>query len=170
MSIVNNRDTLEHYLGKVWLTRPRPSTQDQEINVCVLEGEEYYALGRITLHPDGTYGRNEEPIGRREDKAFQEYIGKLTGTQGMSESDLYDAVCAGYDTHGSVGATAKNLSMSRERVRRILITRGKLTSELISNIAWLYDGGKGKTVSEIAEMLRVSESVVQKNMGYAGGC
>lgn len=167
MSIVNNLDTLEHYLGKVWITTPLQSKQEQEINVCVKQDGEYVALERLTLGEDGIYLRRGQPLGRLGDDTFRAYIEKLTGIGKMSEKELFDKVCAGYEGDGTIGAVARELGISKERVRRILITRKKIASELISNIAWLYDGGKGKSVADIAEILRVSENVVRKNMGYA---
>jgi DNA-binding transcriptional regulator LsrR (DeoR family) len=38
------------------------------------------------------------------------------------------------------------------------------TDDLVSKITWLYNEGKGKTLEEIATMLKICRSVVQKNM------
>ncbi len=65
-----------------------------------------------------------------------------------------------------MAAVAQALGLSKERVRRILITEGVYTSDLIAQIAWLHDGGKGKSVTEIAEILKISPNTVQKNMAY----
>jgi len=166
MSFTNNRQTLEPYIGKVWLTRPRPSNTDQYINVCVEHEGDFVALDQLTLAPDGVYRTRKKTIGKIDDDSFRQYIDKLTGTPGMGEQELFDRVCESYEVHESFGPVAREVGISKERVRRILITRGKLTSKLIEEIAFLYDGGKGSSVADIAKMLKVSEDVVQKNMAY----
>lgn len=166
MSVMNNHDTLEHFVGKVWLTRPISEKTEQDIAVCVEHDGDFMALACLKLKPDGIYHIKEKPIGRREDESFMRYMDKLTGCQGGSGPDLFDKVCLSYNTNKSLGAVAREFNISKERVRRILITRNKLTSDLISNIAWLYDNGRGKSITEISEVLGVSESVVRKNMAY----
>lgn len=166
MSYSNNHQTLEHYMGQVWLTRPGHISGEQSINVCVELGGDFVALDNLTLQPDGVYRSGQKKIGKKEDDTFKKYIEKLAGTQGMSEADLFDKVCDAYEKCQSFGSVARELDLSKERVRRILITRGKLTSKRIAEIAFLHDGGKGSSISEIAKMLNVSEDVVLKNLGY----
>lgn len=170
MSALNNRGTLEHYLGKVWLTRPRAfapgDTAMQGINVCVEEKGDFYAVDYLRLSADGVYHNKAGPLGRREDGAFRQYMEKLAGANGKSEADLFQQVCDCYAACGDVAAVAGALGLSKDRVRRILITKGAYTDELVANIAWLHDGGRGKTVAEIAEILRISPTTVHKNMAY----
>ena len=172
MSSLNNRDTLIHYLGNVWLTRPRtnpaPGDVNQGINVCVESNGEFIALDHIQLTPNGVYHKKGKPIGKLEDAAFREYIEKLAGHRGITEQTLFDQVCYLYGQNGSIHETAAAMDLSDDRVRRILITRSLLTNDLISQIAWLWDGGKGKPVKEIAEMLKVSEGTVRSNLPYPG--
>lgn len=170
MSVMNNRRTLEHYLGKVWLTRPRPvssnSDSNQDINVCVEENGDFSAIDCIQLSPDGRYSRKGKPLGKLEDDSFRQYIEKLVGPGGQSERDLFWQVCDCYTACKDMDGVAQALGLSKERVRRILITEGAYTDDLVSKIAWLHDGGKDKTVAEIADLLKISQNTVQKNMAY----
>ena len=63
MSVMNNRQTLEHYLGKVWLTKPKAFSADsgerQGINVCVEVDDDFTAIDHIKLAPDGVYYQKE---------------------------------------------------------------------------------------------------------------
>lgn len=170
MSMLNNRQTLAHYLGKVWLTRPKAfapnDTVMQGIAVCVEEKGDFYAVDYLQLSADGVYHSKNKPLGKREDDAFLRYIEKLAGANGKSEEELFRQVCDCYTASGDMAAVARALGLSTQKVRRILITQGAYTDELISNIAWLHDGGRGKTVAEIANILKVSQNTVHKNMAY----
>jgi hypothetical protein len=170
LSALNNRDTLVHYLGKVWLTRPAPfaspDSPRQGINVCVEKGGEFVAIDYLTLAPDGVFRSKETPLGTKDDDSFRQYIEKLAGPGGQSEQELFRQVCDCYTACGDMAAVAQALGLSRERVRRILITMGAYADDLVSQIAWLHDGGRGKTVAEIAGMLKVSQNTVKKNMAY----
>ena len=168
MSKANNRDSLVHYRNKVWLTRPlaKIPPDGQRINICVEYGDDFAALEQIVLKEDGIYYRKDEPLGSMETEAFRRYIDKLAGTQGMGETELFDRVCEIYEESGTFKAVVKELDISKERVRRILISCGMLKDDLITNIAFLYDEGKGKSIAEIARELGVSEDIVQKNMAY----
>ncbi len=170
MSALNNRATLEHHLGAVWLTRPQPfaSAYDgrQGINVCVEANGDFAAVDYLQLAPDGVYYRKNTALGRRDSDAFRQYIEKLTGASGQNEGVLFRQVCDCYAASGDMAAVAQALGLSKERVRRILITEGAYTNDLISQIAWLHDSGKGKSVAEIAEILKISSSTVHKNMAY----
>ncbi|MDL2293674.1 hypothetical protein LJC60_03485 [Ruminococcaceae bacterium OttesenSCG-928-D13] len=170
MSVMNNRQTLEHYLGKVWLTRPKAfaSSHDayQDINVCVEENGDFTAIDRIQLAPDGTYHRKGKLLGKLEGDTFRQYIEKLVGPNGKSERDLFRQACDCYAACGDMAGVAQALNLTKERVRRILITEGAYTDDLVSKIAWLHDEGKGKSVAEIADMLKISQNTVHKNMAY----
>lgn len=170
MSVLNNRDTLEHYLGAVWLTRPKSlasqHNERQGINVCVEAGSDFIAIDYIQLDPNGAYYRKNTLIGTLHSDEFRQYIEKLAGINGQSERNLFRQVCTSYAASGDMGTVAQAMGLSKERVRRILITEGAYTNELVASIAWLYDNGNGKTVSEIAQILKVSPNTVQKNMAY----
>ena len=170
MSRENNRDTLDWYIGQVWLTRPRPAGAaaegEQWVNICVEQGGDFVALDRLTLSPAGVYAHKGKPIGRKEDEAFRRFIEKLAGARGKSEGELFEQVCAVYEQQRSLKAAAEACGISRERVRRILITRGLYSNSLIESILWLYDEGKGKSVREIADILKLSEDAVTRNLPY----
>ena len=170
MSVMNNRQTLEHYMGKVWLTKPKLFSADkgerQGINVCVEVDDDFTAIDHIKLAPDGVYYQKEKALGRLDDDAFRSYIEKLAGTNGKSEGEFFQQVCDCYTACGDMGAVGQALGVSKDRVKRILISKGAFTDDLITKIAWLYDGGKGKTVAQIAGMLQMSENKVLRNMAY----
>lgn len=169
MSVLNNRNTLEHYLGKVWLTRPKCSAASPGrlgINVCIETDGDFTAIDYIQLAPDGVYYHKDRVLGTLESDSFRQYIEKLVGPGGESERDLFHRVRDCYTACGDMDAVARALGLSKTRTRRILITEGMLTGELIENIAWLHDKGRGKDVGQIAEMLKISENTVLKNMAY----
>ncbi len=126
----------------------------------------WWAIADGTKAPDGVYYRKNTALGRRDSDAFRQYIEKLTGASGQNEGVLFRQVCDCYAASGDMAAVAQALGLSKERVRRILITEGAYTNDLISQIAWLHDSGKGKSVAEIAEILKISSSTVHKNMAY----
>lgn len=170
MSLLNNRDTLAHCLGKVWLTRPAPfpagGDERQGINVCVEQDGGFTAIDHLQLAPDGVYYKKNEAIGKLGDERFRRYIEKLAGADGMGERDLFEEVCALYGKLGDMAGVAKALGLTTGRVQRILITRGLYTSDLVKQIEWLHDGGRGMAVGEMAALLKVSEETVKRNMAY----
>ena len=159
MSQMNNQNTLAHYLDDIWLTKPRKLIKPGELQgiiVCVEKDGEFYAVDYLQLSSDGIYQRKNNQLGTLEDDAFKKYIEQLTGPSSMPEEELFDRVASIYQQTGSMKPAVKEFGLSKERVRRILITRGLYTNDFISKVAWLYDGGKGKSVADIAEMLGVT--------------
>lgn len=170
MRSINNKNTLAHYSGNIWLTKPEnfssPVFQKQSINVCVEHGGGFAAADYLELYPNGIYYKKGKPIGKLYEPAFDKYIERLAGFGGESEKQLFSRVCECYKELGSIAVTAKKLGMPTARVQRILISRGEYSSELTEQVAWLYDGGKGKSITDIAEILAISKSTVLKNMPY----
>ncbi len=82
----------------------------------------------------------------------------------MRNDDIYQQVIADYKITGSVKKTAQNVGTTLVRAQRILITEGLWSSPTSERVVALY--ARGKTVSEIAEELFVSEKTVQAYLPY----
>ena len=82
----------------------------------------------------------------------------------MRNDDIYQQVIADYKITGSVKKTAQNVGTTLVRAQRILITEGLWSSQTSERVVALY--ARGKTVSEIAEELFVSEKTVQAYLPY----
>lgn len=85
----------------------------------------------------------------------------------MESNKTYTDIITEYKTCKSITKIAKKLKVSEERVRRTLITEGLWTSRSAEPIIKLF--GEGKTVTEIAEILMISEKTVQSYIPYSRG-
>ena len=81
--------------------------------------------------------------------------------------DMYDQIIKTYKETGSVKETAEKLGTYPIKVRRVLITEGLWSSKTSEAVADLFR--KGKTTSEIAEQLYMSEKNVQSYLPYVKG-
>ena len=91
----------------------------------------------------------------------------------MAWDDIYQQVIDDFKITGSVKKTAKNVGTTLVRAQRIVITEGLWSSPTSEKVATLYS--RGKSVSEIAEELFVSEKTEQAYLpdtrtdkGYGG--
>lgn len=82
------------------------------------------------------------------------------------KTELIDAVCEAYETGISLRAVAKNFGISAMKVRKILITGGAYTNDLVRQIGELHRGGK--TVDEIATLLKMTRANVNSYLPYEG--
>lgn len=82
----------------------------------------------------------------------------------MAWDDIYQQVIDDFKITGSVKKTAKKVGTTLVRAQRILITEGLWSSPTSEKVATLYS--RGKSVSEIAEELFVSEKTVQAYLPY----
>ncbi len=82
----------------------------------------------------------------------------------MSSDNLYQRVIEVYRKTGSVKKTAETVDTTLVRAQRILITEGLWSSPTSEKILDLFQ--KGKTVSEIAGELFISEKTVQAYLPY----
>lgn len=82
----------------------------------------------------------------------------------MAWDDIYQQVIDDFKITGSVKKTAKNVGTTLVRAQRILITEGLWSSPTSEKVVALYS--RGKSVSEIAEELFVSEKTVQAYLPY----
>lgn len=67
----------------------------------------------------------------------------------------------------NMSETARNLNLSKQTVKRVLITNGIYPSKRAQQIANLND--LGMNVSDIAEFLTISEDIVHSNLPYTKG-
>lgn len=72
-----------------------------------------------------------------------------------------------YKKIGSIKATAKELEIDYQLVRRILVTYGVYTSQIILKIGDLRNSGK--TIDEIAQELHIGRKWVICNLPYTKG-
>lgn len=80
---------------------------------------------------------------------------------------MYNKIIDVFMACGSITDTAHRLKVSEERVRRTLITEGLWESRTSAAIVKLYQ--EGKSVSEIAKTLVMSEKNVQSYVPYSRG-
>lgn len=82
------------------------------------------------------------------------------------KTELIDVVCAAYEAGSSLRAVAKIFGISAMKVRKILITGGAYTNDLVRQIGELYR--EGKTVDEIAALLKMTRANVNSYLPYEG--
>ena len=110
------------------------------------------------------------PSGRVDDPNFLSYIEKLTGSSKAKPNaavkpDInYEEVCADYKNTNSIKKTSKNVGLSEEKVKKILITSGLYTSPKQQEITALAE--QGKTIDEIAEQLKMSPKQIRVFLPY----
>lgn len=78
-----------------------------------------------------------------------------------------DDIAKSYRKTQSLRATAAETGVSEGVVRKVLITRGVISSPLIERIRELQNAGMPQ--KDIAELLGVSTSCVNSNSGYIRG-
>ena len=76
-------------------------------------------------------------------------------------------VLESYEITKNISETARNLNLSKQTVKRVLITNGIYPSKRAQQISNL--NGLGMTVSDIAEFLKISEDTVRSNLPYTKG-
>lgn len=81
----------------------------------------------------------------------------------MTQKDIINE----YAATKSMNGTARKLKLSKQTVRRVLISNGIYPSERTKEVARLCL--MGMTVQEIAEYLGISAKTVQSNMPYSKG-
>ena len=77
---------------------------------------------------------------------------------------LIEDVCFEYDQGLSIRAIAKKMEISPIKVRKILITGGRFSSEFSSQVDLLYKDGK--TVVEIAEIMDTTTANINSYLPY----
>lgn len=84
-----------------------------------------------------------------------------------SQDNLYQAIIDSYLATGSVLKTARTLSVSEVKVRRVLLTEGLWSSR--TSLRILHYHNQNMTAAQIAELLHTSEKAVQQYMPYERG-
>ena len=82
------------------------------------------------------------------------------------KAELIKAVCEEYSSSSSLRTVAKDFGISAMKVRKILITGGAYTNDLVRQIGELHRDGK--SVSEIAALLKMTRANVNSYLPYEG--
>ena len=82
-------------------------------------------------------------------------------------SEIEADVIREYGRLGSIRATASSLEISQNKVRKILITSGKIEYDRTQQALVLLK--YGKTLSEVAHSLGISEKVLNNYLPYSRG-
>ena len=82
-------------------------------------------------------------------------------------SEIESEVIKEYGRLGSIRATASFLGISQNKVRKILITAGKIEYDRTQQALVLLK--YGKTLSEVAHSLGISEKVLNNYLPYSRG-
>lgn len=82
------------------------------------------------------------------------------------KTELINAVCEAYEAGCSLRSVAKFFGLSAMKVRKILITGGAYTNDLVRQIGELHRGGK--SVDEIANLLKMTRANANSYLPYEG--
>ncbi|MBR1765142.1 MAG: hypothetical protein IJ746_07075 [Ruminococcus sp.] len=82
------------------------------------------------------------------------------------KAELIDAVCEAYEAGHSLRTVAKFFGLSAMKVRKILITGGAYTNDLVRQIGELHR--EGKSVTKIAALLNMTRANVNSYLPYEG--
>ena len=171
--------TLQHLMENVWLRKISSNKKDRMdmVTICLqLEDKTLVSLGFLH-HYDGIYYLKNSSIGTIYDPDFISYIEKITGVKkSKSHTDINESayikpdvpvetVCEYYKNTSSIKKTAKNVGLSEEKTKKILITAGLYTSEKHKEIKELLE--KGKTLEEIAVQLNISQKQIRAFLPYS---
>ena len=177
MSNTDNETNLQHFMDNVWLKRFSVNKKGymHVVNVCLrLEDKSFVTLGFLN-YDNGVYYTGKESIGTINDISFLNYIERITGMKkpkdsGIQKSEFVksdvslEEVCQIYKNTNSIKQTAKNVGLSEEKTKKMLVTAGLYTSEKHKKIKDLLD--KGKTLDEISELLQMSQKQLRVFLPY----
>lgn len=82
------------------------------------------------------------------------------------KAELIEAVSEAYEAGSSLRAVAKSFGISAMKVRKILITGGVYTNDLVRQIGELRH--EGKSVDEIATLLKMTRANANSYLLYEG--
>ena len=159
------------------MTRPQPFSENNQI-ICLymlLPDGTPASFACFVLRPDGTCFVKKDSIGKMDSPSFRAYISKLTGGEKTTEKkktvsndlseELFSNVSSVYDRTGSIKKTSKELGLSEQKTRKILITVGKYTCEIQQQIMKMLN--EKKTVDQISKALNISKGQVTCYFPYA---
>ena len=176
MSVINNLDTLVQITDHIWLTRANPNIDTpQDLNVCYrLDNGDFVALDRVSKRQNGTYFKKDKELGSIDSQPFMDFIGKLEGLQNsqpakvitndMSGQELFDMTCSAFRDTESIKKTAAMLGISEQKARKILITEGLYTCELLKKINSMLSDGM--TLPAIGEQLGITVKQIRTYLPY----
>lgn len=174
----NNRDTAIHVSGGIWLSR-QPFGQNpdgsQRINVCLqTESGELAAMEMLTLSSSGVYSQGEKILGVIDSPEFAQYIKKFQNIPDTilsedrpyptNKEELYKRVSEAYAETKSIKKTAKVLSLSEEKTRKILFTTKDYTCNTHEKVMDLLR--KGMSLDEISKEIKLSRRKIRAYLPY----
>jgi DNA-binding CsgD family transcriptional regulator len=158
-------DTVFQVTERAWLTKARPNVSRQYITVCLrLDDGSFAGFCFLELDDKGIYHDGDTEIGMLDEPRFTEYIRKISKDPAEEEQELFAGVCGAYAESKSIKKTAKQLSISEERTRRILITEGAYTCEQHEKIMELLE--QGKSIEEISALINMSVKQIKTYLPY----
>ena len=80
------------------------------------------------------------------------------------KAELIKSVCEEYASGCSLRAVAKSFGISAVKVRKILITAGVYSNDLVRQIGSLHK--EGKSIAEIAALLKMTKANVNSYLPY----
>ncbi len=177
MSVFNNKNTLEQLFGKIWITRPMDFANGekyQNINICFQStDEEFIAIDYMRLEPDGVYYKKNKRIGKFDDQSFKKYFENEYGglmiqqnstSEYQEDGAVFDIVAKLFGEGKSLKSIAKETSISEQKVRKILITKGFYSSELSNKIISLFESGM--TITDVQKELKLTRGAVTSYLPY----
>ena len=178
MKNTDQETTLYHFKENVWLRRFSTNKKNYMdiVNICLCLEDKTFVNLAVLHYYNGVYYLKDESLGTIDDISFLSYIEKITGIKKSKEkTDInksisikadvpFEKVCEDYKNTNSIKKTAKNMGVSEEKTKKILITAGLYTGGKYKEIKELLE--KGKTVDEIAEQLKMSPKQVRIFLPY----
>lgn len=150
---------------RAYLSKAQPGLNQQFISVCLrLDDGSFAGFCYLDLDKDGVYRDGNKVLGKLDDPGFIEYIRKISAHPGEEDKAFFASVCARYSEIKSIKKTAKELSVSEERVRRILITEGLYTCDQHERIMELLR--EGKTVDEVGALINMKPKQIKTYLPY----
>jgi hypothetical protein len=150
---------------RAWLSKPVPNLLRQYITVCLrLDDGSFAGFRFLELDQHGVYHDGDIALGTIDDPSFIEFIKKISKHPAEEELELFSSVCDTYNENKSIKKTAKLLSLSEERVRRVLITEGLYTCEQYEKITELLN--ESKTIEEIGVLINMKPKQIKTYLPY----
>lgn len=173
MSVLNNESTLNRCLREIWLSKPSDFSGEeryQNINVCIRrDSGEFVAVDFLTLEPDGNYYKNGKRLGPLDSPKLTNYLESILSVNldyvvDAGEEALFEQAAELYRSGAGIKAIAKETGLSSQKIRRILVTKGLLESDVSRRVQELHSAGR--TIPEIQQELGVSATMVRSYLPY----
>ena len=170
---MNTESNFQLFKENIWLKKVSINKKGHMdlVNICMqLEDKSFVTIG-VLYFQGGVYYAGKDPVGTIDDESFLTHIEKITGIKkpkdstNINKSTAFKAdvsieeVCEAYRTTRSIKQTAKAVSLSEEKTKKLLISAGLYTSEKHEKIKTLL--AQGKTLDEISEELKMSQKQIR---------